>query len=383
MVPDHEAPNESQREDTLEVQYVVLLRHGARDLAFDCPREKHALANLDRTPEERFGYHIANRRRPGRPATESLAGWLAEALQSHGIKVAQAWHSPQRHAKETLDCALSALQPQDLLDGAFKPISKAELDPKVFWNDNKACDRLAKSIRPKTNGRALLVAGHQPALGWLCRLLTARFPSFLMARRVLPLRQSEAACLQLTPKLRLTWAIAGDDRKTSEQLREKIKSKMDAAKLLAGFASAVIGLLFRDIAAAASNPQNRTELIYIAVASVVASLALSFGAFLSYDRLLMPPLFWSGRPATLRELVNKTTLVRPPTQTHWLLYDSMIRIWRLEFLPAATLFATGLVLLVFAVVTPATQYTVLVAAIAIGIPALLHSWSRPALGFDD
>lgn len=76
------------------------------------------------------------------------------------------------------------------------------------------------------------------------------------------LRQSEAACVELRRSSkrwpwrrggRVLWSISAADERTDGQLREKSRSKMDAAKLPAGLFSAVRGLLLKKVGTIVKN----------------------------------------------------------------------------------------------------------------------------------
>jgi hypothetical protein len=91
-------------------------------------------------------------------------------------------------------------------------------------------------------GNALLIIGHQPQLGRLTACLTRQM--FGLRRGVaLPLSSSEILCLRSNGKpterrWKLLWTIAPDDAGPLAELAEKVKGKMESAKLL----SAVITL---------------------------------------------------------------------------------------------------------------------------------------------
>src|SRR5512138_2561462 len=82
----------------------------------------------------------------------------------------------------------------------------------------------------------------------------------------------------------------------TEQLRNKIKSKMDVGKFFAGFISLFLGISFQDLS---NLPANSDPLIHYSVALgflfILVSLAFSIATLFAYDRLLMPPEFWNSK----------------------------------------------------------------------------------------
>ena len=86
-----------------------------------------------------------------------------------------------------------------------------------------------------------------------------------------------------------------DDEKTYELLRDKIKSKMDVAKFFSGFISILLGITLKDVLTN-SDPVSSFSMYWRigGLTLIVFSVGLAVAALLAYDRLLMPPKFWSG-----------------------------------------------------------------------------------------
>lgn len=62
-----------------EVQYIILIRHRARDKSFNVSREKHNLQNLNKPSfQTEFCYKIADNSIEGYPQTLQIAGWFSE-----------------------------------------------------------------------------------------------------------------------------------------------------------------------------------------------------------------------------------------------------------------------------------------------------------------
>ena len=116
------------------------------------------------------------------------------------------------------------------------------------------------------------------------------------------------------------------DQITTNQLREKIKSKMDVAKFFAGFITVFLGIAFKDLTSLAAD-QN--EMIRFATQGgmlmILAALALSVATVFAYDRLLMPPQFWAN-----------------PLYSDDLLRHLMVMAWARLFVPAVGTFFAAL-----------------------------------------
>ena len=116
------------------------------------------------------------------------------------------------------------------------------------------------------------------------------------------------------------------DQLTTSQLREKIKSKMDVAKFFAGFITVFLGIAFKDLSSLAAD-QN--EVVRFATQAgmlmILAALAFSVATVFAYDRLLMPPQFWSN-----------------PLYSDDKLRHLMVRAWARLFVPAVGTFFASL-----------------------------------------
>jgi hypothetical protein len=109
----------------------------------------------------------------------------------------------------------------------------------------------------------------------------------------------------------LEWTVAPDQTRAIEDLREKIRSKMDIAKLLGGFMTLVLGgvVLAPGRLGELSRGGHRWA-VYVAAVSFLIAIGLYLRTMYAYDSLLMPTRFWAqsfGRRQP-RWLVR-----RPPT----------------------------------------------------------------------
>jgi len=126
-----------------------------------------------------------------------------------------------------------------------------------------------------------------------------------------------------------------DDDKTYELLREKIKSKMDVTKFFSGFVSVVFGIILKDIVSGINGADSGW--LFAGMCLIVFSLSAAIVALFAYDRLLMPPKFFSGGDRI--EAINNS------------LRFHMVRTWVAMFVPAVIAFLGALVAFATAQVT--------------------------------
>lgn len=369
-----------QKSKDIVVQYLILVRHGSREKGYDSERGQHRLEEANYKPKERHEYKVADRTKPGRSKSLSLAGWLAETLKIDGIKVSYVLYSSQKHAEETATAYLEALQPQKLCTDPIPQHSDPGLNPELFWNAKKQTDSQQPFenwiIKAKENKQALLICGHQPQLTWIANAWVRR-------SYTLPLRQSEAALIQLVPRAQTLWAISADNHESVLELKDKIKSKMDVAKFFAGFISLLLAISFSQFENLSINTsRDQFSLIYAGVFFVLLSLGLCVATLFAYDRLLMPSLFWSGNHTRAGARQPRWVVRRPPSAVHWVLYSNMVRAWKWLFVPAVLAFFIGLSAFLIAVLG-LSLVTLGIVLLALLIPVFANIFLRPNLGFDD
>ena len=117
----------------------------------------------------------------------------------------------------------------------------------------------------------------------------------------------------------------------TDQLREKIKSKMEVAKFFSGFITLLIGFLLKDFGQ--QNAWSKAGLVFL-----VASLGYCIAAMFAYDRLLMPREYWENKNEKTDEEFFPDTLK-----------NNMVRSWSWLFVPAVACFNIGLVLVLVSV----------------------------------
>src|SRR6266699_3395205 len=203
----------------------------------------------------------------------------------------------------------------------------------------------------------------------------------------------------------LLWTIGPGEQSTINDLREKIRSKMDSAKFLGTFITAlatfVLGKRFDATKSSAGTPvdlpamQDRLWIATMAVLGVAALLC--YAAVFYYDSLLMPARFWASsiRPGWLRRWRTSDgaprtwwLVQRPPSSAAWILQQNMMRIW--SRLVVVAMWVVGIALSTFAVLVLATPHGfgdlgspfLVIAAfgiLAAGYVAML----KPRLGVED
>jgi hypothetical protein len=247
-----------------------------------------------------------------------------------------------------------------------------------------------------SDGNAILVVEHQPHLGWLSDALLRRGRVWRRRSFAVPFARAELICLAFPEPQPLPWrtvrrpgqvlwTIADDDRGAAEDVRAKIKSKMDTAKTLSGVITFGLGALLSLLL----DPEKWSKVqphapVQIAAGLLLASLILYLASMYSYDRLLMPDRFWGERrPRRSGSRRGRRWLVqRPPSSAAWVLYVNMMRVWRGLFTPATACVVAALTMLAAAALQlQAAQIIVAVPAAAV-VGALVY-WFRPVLGSED
>jgi len=276
--------------------------------------------------------------------------------------------------------------------------------------------------RLKADGKqrnALLVVGHQPQMGWISGYLSSRHLRGWSSGAV-PLAASELVCLRLTKakdewRGALAWTLAPDDREALAAVSDKVKGKMESAKLLSAVITlaitALLGVLLDESRWAGLGTPNASlaGVSYSARAAVqvgfvllLAALALYLLSMYSYDRILMPPRFWSEGPdrtqketgagdsqhrSVTRRLVQRRTRGswlprRPPSSSAWVVFRNMQRIWFWLFTPANVL--VGLAFVIFGSALLRVHGWAWLPVILFGFALGAWSWwFRPVLGSED
>ena len=144
------------------------------------------------------------------------------------------------------------------------------------------------------------------------------------------------------------------------RLRDKVRSKIDVAKILGGVIPITLGWVITS-----SGIDNGGVTAELAVVALLVSLILFLATIDAYDTLLMPPNFWWP--------------LEGPFCAADVIHDEMVRIWKFLFVPASAAFMIGLVLLVSALIDPDVAMWASLAAGALGVAGLWGAFRPPIL----
>jgi len=347
--------------------------HAARSRSrTDDPAELVAVSEqLSETLARERAQLIAIRHAPSAVAT-THARWLRRKLDEH---VAPAGFSMK------IDCRLDPAR-----SGSWRGTGPAD----------RLCRRFVDLVDRAHEGtpcprRAVLIIGHMPQLSWLATSLAGNRPwRMRIVDGYLPpfaFRNGEVAAIALTgtrrnrPQGHLDWTVAPDDTRAIEELRDKIKSKMEVAKLLGGFMTLVLGgvVLAPDRLDALASGGDRWA-VYAAATLFLIAIGLYLRTMYAYDALLMPTRFWAEAAPGTR--VPRWLVRRPPSSAAWILYQNMLYVWTYLFTPATFAVLFGLLALAYAALDPGWIPGVFV---ALGL-ALATSYALrhgPVLGSQD
>jgi hypothetical protein len=304
------------------------------------------------------------------------------------------------------------------------------LPSRLYQTECGAASRIANVVEQLSErSNAVLVVGHQPQMGWLSSYLSHRRRSSWRSGAV-PMASSEVVCLRLEHKRkgwrgRLCWQLAPDDSKALDALADKVKGKMESAKLLSAVITlaltALLGVLLdasrwtglaSPKASLAGLSYNGQAAIQVAFVLLLGALALYLFTMYYYDRLLMPPRFWAEGPdrsggaapnvsqdntaqvdqsADVRKVVLNRPAERrarawmprrPPSSSAWVVFRNMQRTWFWLFTPANILVGLALAILAAALLRLDGWVWAVVAVFGLFI-GLWAWWFRPILGSED
>jgi len=208
--------------------------------------------------------HGAVERRPGLPDVDQplskegrtelsdvvrvLVEQCSDVIGDDGIRLGTIRHGRYKHVFETAREIAWAIAQAGSRRPPLEPWGK--LDPTEFWKGRSSREhrRIARELEDTVRDPAsrkqgaLLVVGHQPHLGWIAEEVLGR---------PLPIARSEVVCIaidaspspaqrllervglmRLASTPRLVWSIAPSDPDAQKELIDKIKAKMDVAKVL-------------------------------------------------------------------------------------------------------------------------------------------------------
>lgn len=255
------------------------------------------------------------------------------------------------------------------------------------WADDRI-KRLTQDGPPPTQGEgAALIIGHDPGMSCLLTtLLKLNAPGTRRYRDVPALTRAELVGLRRDRGYwRPVWALTPDASEDIIEIKAKIKSKMDTAKVFGGFVTGVLTFVISQYA----TTQPKTTYWAAARGASLTALAVSILLYLMtlfwYDRLLMPARFWEVLRGRQEDAVSKV-LRRPPSSAVWVLYQNMQRTWRLLFVPATYAAAIGIIGFAAGRIQPSGTTALISFAVAVAVIAITAWWgwrSRPVLGVQD
>lgn len=441
-------------------RYVLLVRHAARARMWHQSEKDQPIKDW-RAVKHWFAYEAESGLtdlKPGLSLTYGLTGQLCDEFESKGIKVSEILCSDHNVARQTAEVLASVLKHRERYDvpcpcfdvhRVLTPKEGPNLTPAEKEKDDKRTSDFISNVlkfginkinkvgfdkgcaKPaKGESRALILIGHQPQLTMIARALLDKslqekswkkpwyklrkiFPNNSLPANVLPLGNSEIACIQLGPHPRLLWLLTEKSNDLLVELKAKIASKYDVAKFFLGALVVGTGLTLGEAIWKLPEPIDKILAGCGAFAALV-SLGFTAATLFSYDRLLMPQEFWLGdgngrkshRWSPVRRLRGthmegkppRWTVSRPPSQAHLILFYEMVHTWTHFFIPAIVSAFAALGLLVVAMADksitevsavepipiqwiPATLLGIALLAFAIGF-IVFYLW-KPRLGFDD
>jgi phosphohistidine phosphatase SixA len=319
----------------------------------------------------------------GRRDVETVADTLAETLArpltpggEQSVRVGAILVAPTPEARATADAVWQKLRP--VLEILVEPVEQDWLAPKWAWDKaDDGHEELASSVSIKSPANAVLVVGHLPQLSWM---------STKLLRSGYALAHAEVACVSVGGRWRrrwVPWSIAPRDDEVRLALIDKIRSKMDTAKLFSAILALALGVILdQDKLHKATGPGDADRILgELAAGLLVAGLVLYLATLYAYDSLLMPSRFWRDSKQAPRR-AGRWLSRRPPTSSTLVLYQNMTRIWTWLFTPATICIAVGLMLLGVAVVDPSRNALIGAAAGFIVLTAWIRHF-RPVLGSED
>ena len=202
-------------------------------------------------------------------------------------------------------------------------------------------------------------------------------------------KRTMTATLPMTTTLPMTaWcgcSLSPSDSGLVDELHAKIKSKMDAAKLLGTFVTAVLLFAARELSGAVGPPWWYQWVAGLGVALLTLATAAYFVTMFRYDELLMPVRMWpSPRPS--KRPLPRGFVARPPSSAGWVLYENMMRIWFNAFVPATLLGGGGAIAVTIALARPDGLWWLAVGLSMAGVvlvTMMLLPIARPTLGVSD
>ena len=276
---------------------------------------------------------------------------------------------PSTPGRATIEADVQAAL-SELLGDRERPVVVAVMhDPAASW----LLHGLVKPANgPRTSFMALFSDRHLQA--WLHR------PAQL------PLRNGELVMTRGQGEARKpVWAISPGSEKLIEDVRDKISKKLDSAKQLGAFATALFSFALTGVLR--ERPEGTMEVLaWFGVATLAMAVIAFFSTLFRYDSLLMPTPLWASTPPGAKH-ARLGVFARPPSSAAWVLFQNMMVIWLRGFTVACALVALGGLLVIIALGDPTGWrgwgLVVLVLAPTTLLGSILWRRTRPELGVND
>jgi hypothetical protein len=279
----------------------------------------------------------------GTPEAQHSAATVQKVLAERFAKAAEgAAVTPGSSAGGELAAVDGAPSHEDLVPA----VVKLETSGVNAYEEPHIARKAVRQLRKELENRRepiMLVVGNDPFLGWVihhfgCRVALGRGELAALQRRTHAPRWWRSRWWP--SPWSVCWAIMEGEGTALDSVRDKIRSKMDVAKVFGALGVALLTFLLQERVKGTAGLQ--TPEASLALLAIGAGTALYFATLFAYDLLLMPTRFWMPRRRRRRA---RWVSERPPSSDFWILYQNMIHAWSWLFVPASLLVAVGLVLL--------------------------------------
>lgn len=294
-----------------------------------------------------------------------------------------------QQSRHTADALAAAIGPRAIRRPGLRRLSPTEIPTYAPDADGLAATNLDAILG--THAAPFIVVGHDPQTSWFANAgLRRRSLAFTLQASELIWRARPELLgerWENDPHFRrnvdLEWVFSPRDSASTDQIRAKIESKMNSAKVLGTFLTGLFALVAREVLGDDEDTSTFFDVMStIGLALLGLSIILFFITLYRYDSLLMPSRFWGGAARHSRRHVR-----RPPAPDVWVLAESMVRIWTWNFTSAVLAAGAGVLLLALAYAYPLDPVGWLVFAFAIAaivlVASTLRRMSRPTLGSND
>jgi len=185
----------------------------------------------------------------------------------------------------------------------------------------------------------VLVVANSPQIDWVAEELLAKSVAIGRGEVIGISQRHRRRRWSVRESRDLLWTIGPSEASAITDLRDKIRSKMDTAKFLGAFITALVAFVLgkrfdahTGIALNAGLLNVQGILWLVTIVGLGLAALLCFAAVAYYDGLLMPVRFWesSARRSWLRLQIFSSAwglVRRPPSSAAWILQQNMVRVW--------------------------------------------------------